>query len=119
MNAVIGIVGLGAYHAGVEVAGDEWCFGYSPTGSGVCSHPPRENHQHTYKETLSLGFTGKSRREIDDILASLKEEYWGSAYHPVTKNCCHFAAAFLGQLGVEGLPFWVQRLAWMAETVLL
>merc|ERR1719356_746111 len=45
----------GVFHAGVEVYGREWGYGFTEDGSGVYYCDPRCNTQHTYKATVNLG----------------------------------------------------------------
>ncbi|CAJ1368939.1 unnamed protein product, partial [Effrenium voratum] len=52
----------GVFHAGVEVNGLEWCFGFSAseTHPGVCCVEPKSHPQHHYRQTVEMGYT---RRE--------------------------------------------------------
>eukprot|EP00439_Symbiodinium_sp_Y106_P023552 s2722_g2.t2 len=88
----------GVFHAGVEVNGLEWCFGYSgsETHPGVACVEPRGHPQHHYRQTVAMGYTRLSGEEDYDLLR---------------RNCCHFADDFARRLGVGGIPGWVMRLA--------
>ena len=56
----------------MAVHGKEWSFGWTDGGSGLWDEVPGECGMHTYKETVSMGWTRRSPAEIDAIIASLK-----------------------------------------------
>lgn len=103
----------GVFHAGVEVNGLEWSFGFScsETRSGISCCEPQKNTQHTYRQTVSMRHTGADPEQIADIIAQLIEEYPGDDYDLLRRNCCHFADDFCRRMGVGGIPGWVHRLA--------
>jgi len=119
----------GVFHAGVEVNGLEWSFGYScsDTVPGVSCTEPRCNPQHHFRQTVRLKWTKVPPEEIADIISDLIEEYPGEDYELLRRNCCHFADDFCKRLGVGGIPGWVHRLArigaqvdnmlWVAQSV--
>lgn len=109
----------GVFHAGVEVNGLEWSFGFSPseTHPGVSCVEPKTHPQHHYRQTVEVGRTPLSAEDIADIISSLIEEYPGSDYDLLRRNCCHFADDFAKRLGVGGIPSWIHRLARVAATV--
>ncbi|CAK9035604.1 Desumoylating isopeptidase 1 homolog (DeSI-1) (Polyubiquitinated substrate transporter) (POST) [Durusdinium trenchii] len=108
----------GVFHAGVEIGGKEWSFGYAPVGSGVHCSSPRQHPQHNFRETLVLGTTTLSRTEVAKLLESMVDEYPGNSYHLIRCNCNHFASDLCRRLGVGDLPAWVERLAWIGESLL-
>lgn len=103
----------GVFHAGVEVNGLEWSFGFcnSETRSGISCCEPQTNPQHTYRQTVSMRSTTADPEQIADIIAELIEEYPGDDYDLLRRNCCHFADDFCRRMGVGGIPGWVHRLA--------
>jgi hypothetical protein len=111
-NGLLRPVGSGAFHAGVEVYGEEWSYG-SRSGqiSGVYSYQPRECIAHTYRETVDMGFTSLSHTEVWALLARLSDEWPGVNYDFVSNNCCHFSDALCRNLGVDATPQWVTNLA--------
>ncbi|CAE6970281.1 unnamed protein product, partial [Symbiodinium sp. CCMP2456] len=44
---------FGAFHVGVQVGDEEWAFGATPAGSGVCRHKPRGAEQHHFRQSLA------------------------------------------------------------------
>mmetsp|Transcript_54648 Transcript_54648/g.137977 ORF Transcript_54648/g.137977 Transcript_54648/m.137977 type:complete len:464 (-) Transcript_54648:109-1500(-) len=103
----------GVFHAGVEVNGLEWSYGYSPSESrpGVSCVEPQSHPQHHYRQTVELKRTNLPAESIADVISQLIEEYPGTDYNLLRRNCCHFADEFCKRLGVGGIPGWVHRLA--------
>lgn len=103
----------GVFHAGVEVLGLEWSYGFSDdeTMPGVSCSTVRAHPMHHYRQTVALGKTSLSESEIGAIISSMLEEYPGHDYDLLRRNCCHFADDFSRRLHVGGLPGWVCRLA--------
>ncbi|CAK0834023.1 unnamed protein product, partial [Prorocentrum cordatum] len=92
----------GAFHAAVEVQGLEWSFGrtFRDTLPGVSCQLPRSDPQHTFRESVLLGYTRLTTDRIAGLMADLVEEYPGSGYDLLHRNCCTFAEDFSRRLGV-------------------
>lgn len=122
-NATHGL-GFGLFHAGVEVFGVEWGFGFTtdePPESavtGVYPVHPRKSPVGTYRESLCLGPTSLGAHDVWMLLERLAGRWLGRDYHPLRRNCVHFCADLSRHLGVCMLPAWVGRLAEAADTVL-
>eukprot|EP00440_Ansanella_granifera_P025691 gb/GFBE01027898.1/.p1 GENE.gb/GFBE01027898.1/~~gb/GFBE01027898.1/.p1 ORF type:complete len:258 (+),score=25.27 gb/GFBE01027898.1/:1-774(+) len=103
----------GAFHTGVEVYGREWSFGMTldDFSSGITSGIPGKNTDHAFRETLSMGYTRCSPREVGQILEDMKRDWRGTTYNVLSKNCHNFSDAFCARLGVARLPSWVNTLA--------
>jgi hypothetical protein len=101
----------GFFHVGVEVYGVEWTFGYCPAGTGVALTVPRRHPGHHYRESLAVGRTALSRTAVASLLGGLSNEYPGTSYSLLRKNCCHFAEELLHRLKCGPIPAWVYRLA--------
>jgi len=67
----------GVFHAGVEVNGKEWSFGYCKEGSGVCFTEPRRHPVHHFRETVFLPRTQLSSKEIAGIIKCMAQDYPG------------------------------------------
>ncbi|CAM6009170.1 unnamed protein product [Sphagnum balticum] len=105
----IGIGGI--FHGAIQVCDKEWSFGYCENGTGVFCCPPAMNPMYTHRESIVLGHIFLSRRQIGQILLELSEEWNGSSYDPLSRNCNHFCDALCERLGVQKLPLWVNRFA--------
>merc|ERR1719201_2433772 len=65
-NRFFRAIGTGAYHAGVEVHGQEWSFGCSDggfLGSGIFNCDPKGCGCHEYRESEDMGDTHFSKKE--------------------------------------------------------
>mmetsp|Transcript_98678 Transcript_98678/g.170864 ORF Transcript_98678/g.170864 Transcript_98678/m.170864 type:complete len:482 (-) Transcript_98678:56-1501(-) len=114
MNSLLLPVSLGgAFHAGVEVGGLEWSFGYNERElqPGVRCSVPRHDPMHRFRQSVRLGLTSLSAEQITATIRDLIEEYPGQRYDLLHRNCCHFADDFCQRLGVDPIPGWVHRLA--------
>jgi len=112
VNSLIRPVGTGAFHAGVEVFGLEWSFGYAAEGrTGVYSCQPRGNSQHEYRESVLMGGTCHSGAQVHELIGRLSAEWVGNGYHLLTRNCCNFSDALCTALDVGPVPEWVVHLA--------
>eukprot|EP00919_Chromeraceae_sp_WS-2016_P046285 GHVR01109992.1.p1 GENE.GHVR01109992.1~~GHVR01109992.1.p1 ORF type:complete len:206 (+),score=49.00 GHVR01109992.1:222-839(+) len=108
-NSVLRDIGLGVFHCGVEVYGQEWCYGQTceNNSTGVTWNPPRLHPSHIYRETLIQGVTKYRRQDVDEQLEVLRAEWKGKDYRILTKNCINFADSFLMMLEVSSVPQWV------------
>lgn len=107
-NVLIG----GVFHAGVEIFGTEWCYGFTDDGrSGVSALPPRTHPQHTYRTTVPLGATELSGPEVGALMERMCAEWTGDRYHLLHCNCCNFCNELTQELGVGRIPGWVDRAA--------
>jgi len=92
----------GVFHAAVEVYGAcEWSFGATNRGTGVYSSSPRADEQHTFRETVEMGFTSMSEEEYRKVLAEMMHDWQGPDYNVLNRNCCSFADELLQKLGVR------------------
>lgn len=103
---------FGAFHTGVEVYGREWSFGMTPDdSSGVVGHAPCKNSDHAFRETLCMGYTNLSDRQVRVLIEKLRWEWRGSTYNVLSRNCHNFTDTLCQKLGVARLPSWVNTLA--------
>lgn len=110
-NTVFRAVGTGAFHAGVEIFGKEWSYGYTASSTGVVYCEPKGNLAHRYREAVYMGTTRLTRAEVNKIIDELAAEWIGQDYNLLDHNCCHFCNEFCRRLGVGPTPAWVTNLA--------
>ena len=72
--------------------------------------PPKVNHPNI-RESILLGTTKYSYREIYSMLDNIKEKFPGNSYHLIRKNCNTFTNCFAEALLHEPIPSWVNRMA--------
>lgn len=105
---------LGAFHAAVEVYGEEWSFYRTPNAHscGVCkSLRPRHHPVHVYRQSVNLGVTTLRDWEVRYLIrARLAPKWLGGNYDLLHQNCIHFCEELLLHLGSKGVPPWVKGL---------
>lgn len=112
-------LGVGAFHAAVEVHGKEWSYGMSMAGtSGIFSCAPRRCDSHVYLESKYLGRTSLSDKSVRRMLNEMSKKWLGQDYSLTRHNCCDFANEFCQRLKVSPLPAWVNRLGSASRGVL-
>eukprot|EP00931_Biecheleriopsis_adriatica_P107336 TRINITY_DN81686_c0_g1_i1.p1 TRINITY_DN81686_c0_g1~~TRINITY_DN81686_c0_g1_i1.p1 ORF type:complete len:389 (-),score=75.56 TRINITY_DN81686_c0_g1_i1:97-1263(-) len=118
VNGILRNVGTGAFHAGVEVLGQEWSFGFrDDEGTGVSWNEPKKHSQHTYRESVYMGTTPLQPSEIEALLKQLTKEWPAREYDVLTRNCCHFSDFLCRVLAVGSVPQWVLNLAGAGATL--
>lgn len=113
---------IGAFHAAVEVYGEEWSFYRTPNelACGVCkSLRPRDHPVHVYRKSIDLGATLLKDWEVRYLIRSKLAAKWpGGNYDLLQSNCIHFCEELLLHLGVMPVPAWVRGLHETGASVL-
>jgi hypothetical protein len=117
-QGVLHALGVGLYHTGVEIGGSEWSFGACDVGTGVFSTTPRVALMNSvYRETVDIGVTTLSQKEIAAVIAELSVAYQGSSYDLTRVNCNTFTNALCLRLTGVGIPPWINRAANIGSTL--
>ncbi|KAF3645868.1 DeSI-like protein, partial [Capsicum annuum] len=104
--------GLGVFHSGIEVHGQEYGYGaHDYPSSGVFEVEPRSCPGFIFRRSVLLGSTDMSRSEVRSFMEHISEKYHGDSYHLIAKNCNHFADEVCSRLTGKPIPGWVNRLA--------
>ena len=112
---------MGAFHAGVEVLGREYSFGWNDEGTtGVFWVEPKGAGAlfgHRFRERVVLGEVSTTAEELEELVAQLEKEWMGYMYDMWHKNCNHFCDALVDRLSskstgdaIARIPPWVNRL---------
>lgn len=122
VNSVARTMGTGAFHAGVEVYGHEYSFGYIVDGeTGVTKTRARCHPYHVYRETIPMGKTPLTKEEVDILVEVMKMQWIGDTYDLLSRNCLNYADYFCNLLDVGGVPDWVmslqKRITWMKSNI--
>ena len=119
LNKVLQKGGTGAYHAGVEVYGKEWSFGFTDNAedSGLFHSEPMKCDMHQYRESIEMGNTTLTKKEVADLLTNMEPDWKSGAYDLLSRNCCTFSDAFCQGLGVGKIPERITCLAAAGSTV--
>eukprot|EP00931_Biecheleriopsis_adriatica_P085341 TRINITY_DN5970_c0_g1_i1.p1 TRINITY_DN5970_c0_g1~~TRINITY_DN5970_c0_g1_i1.p1 ORF type:complete len:220 (+),score=31.91 TRINITY_DN5970_c0_g1_i1:127-786(+) len=103
----------GAYHAGLEVHGQEWSYGVE----GITRMRPRKHSVHIYRQSVLIGFTSQSEEQVAQFMAETMAYAWVSQdYNMFTHNCCNFTDAACRHLVGRAMPGWIDRFARVASS---
>ena len=104
---MLGSMGVGIYHTGVEINGKEYSF----SASGVCRTPPKLPEFGTFKESIVIG-SFKGLDFLNSTVASLAaSDFLPGTYNVVNKNCNNFSNALCLSLCSNPIPSWINRAA--------
>lgn len=119
-NKLLKPLGTGAFHAGVEIHGVEYSFGYCDPeeGSGIFPADPTGCEDHKFRESIDMGEVNLSEEEVEEILEKMDGDWAGDSYDLLRHNCCHFSDALCVNLGVGHVPGWVVNLAGAGATLM-
>mmetsp|Transcript_23318 Transcript_23318/g.73036 ORF Transcript_23318/g.73036 Transcript_23318/m.73036 type:complete len:399 (+) Transcript_23318:37-1233(+) len=107
----MGLWEVGIFHAGVEISGVEYSFGYCEYGTGVYACEPRQAGGARFRTSIKMGRARYTARMVEARLSALAATWSGSSYSLVHRNCCHFCDTLCFSLGVGRVPAWVNGLA--------
>jgi len=96
LHSVTKRMGIGTFHLGIEVYAQEIFFSVE----GILSCPPGGHLGHIHRETIFIGRTFLRPVEVKVILEELGQEWMGSSYSIIGRNCQTFAVAFVESLGM-------------------
>ncbi|SBS82690.1 PPPDE peptidase, putative [Plasmodium ovale curtisi] len=124
-----------AFHAGVEVYGYEYSFGYIVDGeTGVTKTSARYHPYHVYRESIPMMEklasqkqardithitctvkvyqckTPLTKEEVDMLVEVMKLQWIGDTYDILSRNCLNYADYFCNLLDVGSIPDWVMSL---------
>lgn len=106
------------YHSGVEVYGSEYYYGGgSSSGTGIAVQKPKSQPRGSkweyYQSHIICKNINKSRQQVREIIAELRQDWKAKDYHLTKNNCNHFSDTFVKALCGDNysIPGWVNRLA--------
>ena len=102
---------FGVFHAGVEIDGVEYSFGWCEDGTGVYSCTPALSPGYHYRQTVEMGHTTLSRSQINALLGGMVRSWTGPSYSTLARNCCTFSNELCVGLRVGEIPPWINNLA--------
>ena len=95
----------GAYHTGVEIAGQEYSFSMEGISAGL---PKRCPAGVTYHSQIEMGRTSKN---VHSTIQNMRSRFPQGSYDILTKNCNVFSEALCKELVGKSIPSWINRLA--------
>jgi deubiquitinase DESI2 len=111
---VLWTCGASLLHSGVVINGKEYAYGgHEKRGvTGVYwTKPKTEPPGGTFKCEILHGFSFATAEEIEKILKETSEEFQGTSYNLLTKNCNHFTSYLCNRLIGRPGPGWLNRAA--------
>ncbi|KAI1375712.1 DUF862-domain-containing protein [Hypoxylon crocopeplum] len=114
LSSVLWTVGASLLHSGVVINGKEYAYGgHDQRGvTGVYwTRPKTEPPGGTFRTEILHGFTFATQAEIDSIVRHASDEFLGTAYNLLTKNCNHFTSYLCQKLTGRPGPGWLNRAA--------
>ncbi|KAF5018704.1 hypothetical protein F66182_9318 [Fusarium sp. NRRL 66182] len=114
LSSVLWTVGASLLHSGVVINGKEYAYGgHDKRGlTGVYWTKPRtEPPGGTFRCEILHGFTLATEQEIEAALQAASEEFLGTSYNLLTKNCNHFTSYLCKKLTGQTGPSWLNRAA--------
>ena len=107
-------VGASLLHSGVVINGKEYAYGgHQRRGlTGVYwTKPGTEPPGSTFRCEILHGFTLATEDEIEATLRAASDEFLGTSYNVLTKNCNHFTSYLCQRLTGTPAPSWLNRAA--------
>lgn len=78
--------------------------------SGIAECTPRQAPSHTFRQTICLGISCRTKKAVQAQLKALMNEWPAQGYNILTRNCMSFCRDFCRKLGVQEAPDWVDAL---------
>jgi len=111
---VLWAIGSSLLHSGVVIGDREYAYGgHDRRGlTGVYwTKPGQEPPGGTFKQSILHGFSFRPTEELDAIIHEASEEFQGTSYNLLTKNCNHFTSYLCEKLTGRSAPGWINRAA--------
>ncbi|KAJ4990009.1 DeSI-like protein sdu1 [Stagonosporopsis vannaccii] len=111
---VLWAIGSSLLHSGVVIGDREYAYGgHDRRGlTGVYWTKPRQEPPGgTFRQSILHGFSFRPAEELDAIIHQASEEFQGTSYNLLTKNCNHFTSYLCEKLTGRPAPAWVNRAA--------
>lgn len=94
------------------VHGIEYAFGaHEYPSTGIFEGEPKQCEGFTFRKSILIGKTDLGPLEVRATMEQLADNYKGSSYNLITKNCNHFCDETCIKLTGNPIPSWVNRLA--------
>ncbi|XP_015371375.1 PREDICTED: desumoylating isopeptidase 2 [Diuraphis noxia] len=115
-------MGLGVFHSGIEVYGQEYGYGgHDRSDTGIFDMIPKDVYElgdhYRYRESIYIGTTDFTVSDVKRILIELGKDFRGDRYHLMNKNCNHFSGSLTKILCGQDIPSWINRLAYVSSCI--
>lgn len=113
-SSILWTIGSSLLHSGVVINGKEYAYGgHDRRGmTGVYwTKPKSEPPGGTFRCEVLQGFTLAPQEEIDAIIKKASEDFQGTSYNLLNRNCNHFTSYLCEKLTGRPSPTWLNRAA--------
>ena len=114
LSSILWTVGASLLHSSVVINDKEYAYGghNKRCVTGVYwTKPKTELPGGTFRCEILHGFTLATQPEIDSLLRTASEEFLGTSYNLLTRNCNHFTSHLCQKLTGNPGPSWLNRAA--------
>ncbi|KAH7114475.1 PPPDE putative peptidase domain-containing protein [Dendryphion nanum] len=114
VSTVLWAIGSSLLHSGVVINDKEYAYGgHDQRGmTGVYyTRPKQEPPGGTFRQSILHGFSFRPEEELKAIIHEASEQFHGTSYNLLTKNCNHFTSYLCEKLTSRPSPSWLNRAA--------
>ncbi|KAF2002787.1 DUF862-domain-containing protein [Amniculicola lignicola CBS 123094] len=114
VSSVLWAIGSSLLHSGVVIGNKEYAYGGHDQRrlTGVYwTKPGQEPPGGTFRQELLHGFSFRPEEELKTIIHEASEQFQGTSYNLLTKNCNHFTSYLCEKLTSRPAPSWLNRAA--------
>lgn len=111
---VLWAIGSSLLHSGVVIGDREYAYGGHDRRNltGVYwTKPGQEPPGGTFKQAILHGFSFRPAEELETIIQEASQEFQGTSYNLLTKNCNHFTSYLCERLTGRPAPGYLNRAA--------
>ncbi|PVH96400.1 DUF862-domain-containing protein [Periconia macrospinosa] len=111
VSTVLWAIGSSLLHSGVVIGDREYAYGgHDQRGvTGVYfTKPGQVPPGGTFRQAILHGFSFRPEEELNDII---HQQFMGTSYNLLTKNCNHFTSYLCEKLTSRSAPGWLNRAA--------
>lgn len=114
ISTVLWAIGSSLLHSGVVIGNKEYAYGGHDRRNltGVYwAKPGQEPPGGTFRQAVLHGFSFRPTEELEAIIQEASQEFQGTSYNLLTKNCNHFTSYLCEKLTGRTAPSWLNRAA--------
>ncbi|CBX92716.1 hypothetical protein LEMA_P054220.1 [Plenodomus lingam JN3] len=114
ISTVLWTIGSSLLHSGVVIGNKEYAYGGHDRRNltGVYwTKPGQEPPGGTFRQAVLHGFSFRPAEELEAIIQEASQEFQGTSYNLLTKNCNHFTSYLCERLTGRPAPSWLNRAA--------
>nr|GEU76670.1 hypothetical protein [Tanacetum cinerariifolium] len=115
---VYDLTSMSRLDSGVQVYGTEYAYGgHQYATTGIYKLPPTNCKGFIFRRQIPIGWTNMSLGEVTCFMEELAQDYKGTSYNLITRNCNHFSNDVCLRLTGNAIPSWINRLARLGKSI--